>query len=418
MKRYLCIVLVCIAVGRLHAQCNKGVFVYLDISGSMYDDRYHGRVRYDGEEKHLIDAMAKFCGAFFSRPGILNAGDRFEIHGFGKDVFPLIDRIASWDYEKNYKNVSELHERLDKVRDGWIRTADINALLKERKLEWMMGIHEKTDLIPVLNDIQGKVGAYVSTVNEAAQRQASVIILTDAFDESDEHELEKRINTLVSSFSSHLDEGNINILLCTFQRTPATKLFNNRIGFRVLEFDVKGSSEISMMMNDIESALKENLYRGIEFGSLAVTPSIDSKKWHVFKLPLRNVSCSDSEIEEIACLVKEVSQPQFEVARIIAVNKKLRAFTKYDSVNVRVDLRKYSPGKYQVEFELSKVKPSSLTKGSKRKAVLLEIGDKQIPWQFIVLGIVLIVIVIVIVWARASHKPQGTDFDRQGGEMS
>lgn len=160
--------------------CRKAVVVYLDVSGSMYEQRNLTELLKDpGRKVTLMEAMVTFLETLFNnRAGdILNDRDILVLRGFFSKVDSLIPRLDAFDYQQHKDVINGIDQAIDFKKDNHYSLADSkHPSNRFRSSPDKSG--SQTDFVALVNDMV-RIRRTVPLTGPEAVHQLMFIILTD-----------------------------------------------------------------------------------------------------------------------------------------------------------------------------------------------------------------------------------------------
>ena len=326
--------------------CENAIFVYVDISGSMYDLDENPRVVYEGAEMFLFDAMLKFASATFARPGVLREGDRFEVYGFAESVRSLAPPIRNYAADTDYETIRDLHATLDENGDDRV-AYDADLGIPRRDIQ-------KTNYPALLHDIQRKLRRYVERPGESTRHLATVVVLTDGVDEANVGELETGVDNLTRDFGTFFNNGQLNFIFLPLQDAPSTAPFARHPEIIVEEFYLRQDTrENEGLIEDVQVLIDQVLHGTKQFGEETVAVAIDEDE-ATFGLTIRSRSCSAEQVKEVTYRIVPSDGNGDVITRTVDVDTPLEAFGRSE-VSIPVSLANLPEGDYTIEFKMQGV---------------------------------------------------------------
>ena len=160
--------------------CRKAVVVYLDVSGSMYEQRNLTELlKNPGRKVTLMEAMVTFLKTLFNnRAGdILNDRDILVLRGFYSKVDSLIPRLDAFDYQRHKEVINGIDKAIDFKKDNHYSLIDSkHPTNRFRSSPNKSG--SQTDFVALVNDMV-RVKNTIPLTGSEAVHQLMFIILTD-----------------------------------------------------------------------------------------------------------------------------------------------------------------------------------------------------------------------------------------------
>lgn len=286
----------------LAQECRKAVFVYLDVSGSMYltGAPYGDKnlATYDGRQRRLMDAMTFMISDIFSiiePTPILYEEDRFELIGFYDDINYLINPINDFK-SADYKILRGLHKDLDKDKNSQLNAADFERLFPEQNA---------TNFIPMVEDFSRKL----EDVKFSRIKYKSIVFLifTDGDHERSFGELNRLLTEFKNTHSRLLRDKTVKFIFFESSRSNVSETFRKQLDASVKRFsEVKNmSEELVVVKQSIEHAIGDFIL----FTSVSPEEAFLNLKSKQKKLDFVfegvNQSCVEEKLSKIDLSIRE-----------------------------------------------------------------------------------------------------------------
>jgi hypothetical protein len=199
------------------APCRKAVVVYLDVSGSMFEERHRVDSPGDGQGPVLlIEAMVDFLhNALAGSPdGVLNPGDSLEVRGFSSQVGPLFGPLDSFSRERHGPELAAMDGRLDINGNGRLDFDDYKnpAFLARRADGSLLG---RTDFTAVLRDMLRKHET-LQVGPRASYSQLVFLLLTDAgHDAGPPGDFRSALEQAAQALGQDVEEGRLTVVFAS-----------------------------------------------------------------------------------------------------------------------------------------------------------------------------------------------------------
>lgn len=360
------ILLILVAVGGQEAAaqpaCTRGVFVYLDVSGSMYStsEAYvdKNRVTYNGQEMSILDAMLKFMGGTFGNRAFLRTGDYFSFNVFAQSVqeYREIQQFSS----NEARRLRGLHGEFDRNGDGRVNGSDLAQIFRVNR--------ERTSFVALLDEIERDVVRFNSRSEQ--EEAVTVIVFSDAFYD-DKMETETEVEARLKDFDQHfgriLDEGRFTFLFVPLIETQVKPTFEEFAPpFLVKDFVLAATEDGDGLIRDVQAQIQQTLQdkvQIIERETVRNAPVEGREDWYRFAIPVRNVSClnGDMTFEVHYDIVYSETQEKVDSWGFDR-SKTFRPYRR-DTLEVNLDFSSFNDGRYQVTFELTDRRTGVTTHG-------------------------------------------------------
>lgn len=400
--RCIGVVLLLMVFGRQEAKaqaCQQGVFVYLDVSGSMYDSDFNPQVVYLGQRMFLLDAMLKFAGSTFGNTTFLQEGDYFSFNVFAESVqsFGRPQDLSSDDI----RNLQGLHEAFDRDDDGAVGLADLGAL--------NLNVNpQRTSFVALLDRIESDVDAFNSQRQQG--EAVSVMVFTDArydatMDAPDA--VTARLEAFAEDFRGSLDGGRFTFMFIPLIDTEVTPSIEASLPSALVRpFILSTTADERDLVRAMRAQIRQSRQARVEIIEHFTIRHDEIRSradWYRFVIPVRNVSCVGGsmafEIDyEIYSLRKETTVLRWGLER----SKEFDAYER-DTVNVNLDFSDFDDPAYRVTFRLRDRRTGKVTTG--------EVPDFSregggIPWfvQLVIFVFIAAVVGSIGLWVMSNRK--------------
>ncbi len=175
---------------RAQVPCRKAVVVYLDVSGSMYENCYRASLPWSGGRSlTLMENTVRFLRKRLLNPvnGGVQPGDRLTVRGFYSQVGTLLGPLDPYDPKRARRGFKDLDRELDVNHNRCYDLGDAKPELQNFRYRnrFLSNQGEPlTDFLPVVKDM---VNQYQITLGSDPEGfdQLIFIILTDGDHEND-----------------------------------------------------------------------------------------------------------------------------------------------------------------------------------------------------------------------------------------
>ena len=384
--------------------CRKAIFIYLDVSGSMYSStpKYDtlNSTRYNDKNMKLMDAMVFAISdifSYFDSNTIIRKGDRFELKGFYDSVELLLEPMKSFESEY-FSQIQNLHRILDKNLDKRITFSDFEDIFPNTNIKT-----SKTDFIPIIDDFEKSL--FDIKFLNINYKYITFVIFTDGDHEESINKLEAKIKRLRSNHSILFDTKVLRFLFFELYPSNVSKIFNEYLDARIYRLiQIKDiSDEVPQIKRIIEFTAQDFIeFRGIEPEKLNIQYKSKNKK-KIFTIEGFNESCSEESISKVRLLISKKDDTEGLINKIIKINKNIinpqTAFT----INIEIDFKDIQPGEYDLNFipltDFRDKDPENLAYSN------LSIIKYAInPLTFVLIAILLVIIFIVVLFVKISIR--------------
>jgi len=295
--------------------CRRAVVVYLDVSGSMYEQGHFGLSPWsEGRRRSLMENTVRFLEKCLLAPGsrAIRPGDSLVIRGFYSRVDSLGGTIDSYAPQRDMAKINAIDQVLDCNRNGRYDLCDAvpnrckksghNRFLADQSAEY-------TDFAPVARDMVEMYRLTPMSGGAHGFDELTFIILTDGGHDQVEtlDEFQKEMQTAAEVMAADLKAGRIKVLifgLGDIDKLKATNhdvrpVFNKWLYAAQFPLDpgTVSLSRLNGYLAGIADRVQIKRVKGVDYHS-------ETRRLGVV-VSLENRTCDPLVVERIACLVRQ-----------------------------------------------------------------------------------------------------------------